>query len=339
MNNVPFFVVRKEMYFLRPFSVYVTRTPEVITVKYARDLARGNDKYSFVVNSFQLELEKLRQRVDWKDYTQFGMHFKQYDVDYMLACARLIDQSFMGGMDPDDVMVAVEQQYPRFGTVNRNGYLINISAYLQNGRVSSLEGHALIPAYRMLNFTAKFKDTTFDDMMVSMNIDPKCPFEINEPENKIYEVINSMEIYRHLQTVDPVVHDLVKRPRLKITPISTQTEYDALAKEGYMPEKPCSAYYFKCQLVWEWDETPIEHEAEVYLEEVVGLLPKKRIYLDKKGIGCFHVLRDGLTPGFDKIRVKAGFRFQSGIADIEVGIEGTTKEEDEILRGLFGPLL
>ncbi len=230
-NERALFVVRKEMYFLKPFTVSVERHETITRVTYAHPIrVRMGEEWQIVecpVLKCELNLSLLSKRVDWKDCTQYGWHLKQYDVDYMLSVARLMDQYAADGMEIDDIINGVTAAYPRYGTVNRNGYFINISAYLQNGRVTSMEGHGQIPAYRMLNFTIKFKDSKFDEIMMSLNIDSMCVFHLREEiedangvvtdkVNKVVEVINSMEIYRHLRKIDPVIRDLVWRPRIRM---------------------------------------------------------------------------------------------------------------------------
>lgn len=52
---------------------------------------------------------------------------------------------------------------------------------------------------------------------------------------------------------------------------------------------------------------------EVYLEQVYGLLNKTRVSLSN-GVGSFNVLATGMNSG-DTIRVKAGFKKYTGVAD------------------------
>lgn len=329
------FVVRKEMMFLRPFCVKVIRTPEMIDVEYVRRHVINGKVEDFYIYGYRLELEKLRKRVDWKDCTQYGIHFKDYDCSYMQTRSDFIDECVASGMRAEDIRVAAEQAYPRYGTVNRNGYLFNISSFLQNGRVTSLEGHALFAAHRMLNFTIKFKDSTFDKIMVSMNIDPACGFEINEG-NEVIEVINSMEIYRKLRKEREDIKDLVWRPKLKMSfsnknrfrfPELTYHQLKSMVDDlgDPIPDTaqilPDSCVTISMQLVREWDMTPYQHAAEVYLEAVNGYLPKNRIMLDENGHATFKAMSLGLEPG-DTMRIKAGFRYNTGIADFTLHVRG-----------------
>ncbi|EME69934.1 hypothetical protein H261_11034 [Paramagnetospirillum caucaseum] len=56
----------------------------------------------------------------------------------------------------------------------------------------------------------------------------------------------------------------------------------------------------------------------VFLEEVNGYLPKRRVDL-VNGVGQFRVGALGLVSG-DTVRVKAGFRFYTGLADITLPV-------------------
>jgi len=57
---------------------------------------------------------------------------------------------------------------------------------------------------------------------------------------------------------------------------------------------------------------------EVYLEQVYGLLNKVRVPLTN-GVGSFDILTTGLVAG-DKVRVKAGFRKYTGVADFSITV-------------------
>ncbi len=56
----------------------------------------------------------------------------------------------------------------------------------------------------------------------------------------------------------------------------------------------------------------------VFLEEVNGYLPKRRVDLTG-GVGQFRVGALGLVAG-DTVRVKAGFRFYTGLGDITLPV-------------------
>lgn len=319
IEEKPFFVVRKEMAFLRPFIVQVERNERDVLVKYVKrcKLADGTVA-DFNVYGFMFEYAELCKRPDWKDYCQYGVHFKQYDADYMNLVAKAIDQMVDQGMSKESIIHSLKTLYPRHHTVNRNGYLINISSALQNGRVSSVEGHALIPAYRMLNWTSKFKDSKFTEVMMSLNIDPACQLEINAG-NRVVEVINSTQIYQKLMQVDRDIYLTVWRPRLQI----------CLDNFEFDEQFNCLVANCGIQCITELHGELAPHAAEVYLEAVSGYLPHTRVFLNQDGFGKFRVLAFGIKDG-ETIRVKAGFRYQSGLAEIELGLSGHPAYEQQL---------
>lgn len=328
------FVIRKEIAFLRPFVIQISRTEDDIEIKYIKRTLVQDQLEDFTVFNFHLNRFELMKRLDWKDCTQHGIHFKDYDVTFMRGVANLIEHFAKIGMSKKDINTAVPLHFPRYGTVNRNGYLINISATCLIGRISSLEGHAIVPAYRMLNFTMKFKDSKFTEVAVNLAADPAVTVEILSGDRH-FDILNSKEIYQKLAIQDESIKEQVWRPKLKLTqvqPSGTFIDLDQPSQFSQLSpnvipfinsqsvlDHTCTVDQFvtiKAQLIREWYGDDVHHVAELELEAVNGYLPKNRIQLDENGCGTFRFYALHLEPG-DTMRVKAGFRYQVGMADLE----------------------
>lgn len=235
MGKPTLFIIRKEMDILRPFVIRVTREEDVLQVEYLyRTVVKGAQK-DFLVLGYRLTRKFLEKRNDWKDCTQFGMHLKDYDIAYMHSCVKIIQQFVDAGLAYDDVCSAVSAHMPRFNTINRNGYLINISAASYIGKVSSVEAHALIPAYRVINWVQKLKSTKFTECCVNLAADPACTVEVTTGD-RTQDICNSSEIYNDLIHKDEAIKQQVWRPKLKLT----QKGFDDLDDWNYYLDKHVS---------------------------------------------------------------------------------------------------
>lgn len=65
-------------------------------------------------------------------------------------------------------------------------------------------------------------------------------------------------------------------------------------------------------------ELRMDCSSEVFLESVVGVLPKTRVRLIN-GVGSFRVLTTGLDAG-DTVRVKAGWRYVPGLGEVSIPV-------------------
>jgi hypothetical protein len=332
MGKPTLFIIRKEMDILRPFVIRVTREEDLLQVEYLyRTMVKGEQK-DFLVLGYRLTREFLEKRNDWKDNTQFGMHLKDYDISYMHSCVRIIQQFVDSGLSYADVCAAVSAHMPRFNTINRNGYLINISAASYIGKVSSVEAHVLIPAYRVINWVQKLKSTKFTECCVNLAADPACTVEVITGD-RTQDICNSSEIYKDLIHKDEAIKQQVWRPKLKLTqqpkryPIVNNfpSRTHSLLRTDLVVEDftgvvfPDESVTFDVQLVREWYGDEIHSPAEIYLECVNGYLPKTRIRLDENGHGTFRFISLGLEKG-DIMKVKAGFRFMTNSAEADIAI-------------------
>ena len=334
MSKPILFVIRKEMNILRPFVIQVTREPDLIQVSYVYRTKVKDKLEDFHILGFKLTRDFLEKRPDWKDGTQFGMHLKSYDFDYMHSCVQMIQKFIDLGMDKATIEVAVATHMPRYNTINRNGYLINISAASLTGRISSVEAHALIPAFRLINWVQKLKSTPFTECCVNLAADPACEVEILSGDRH-QDICNSSEIYKDLIHKDEQIKNQVWRPKLKLTQqpvtysvrngqpsrtisqLTPRSDYDRVEQTGTMF---ADGYVtFDIQLVREWYGDDVHTPAEVYLEAVNGYLPKTRLMLDEHGHATFKFKALGLDAG-DEMRVKAGFCFMPGITEAAVRI-------------------
>lgn len=99
------------------------------------------------------------KRNDWKDNSKFSVHLKEWDVEAILMRNRILEDAIINQhfTDRDTIEKYLNIHAGRKGTVNRNGYLVNISALLQNGRIPSTEDHAFFPGHRVFNFFSSLK--------------------------------------------------------------------------------------------------------------------------------------------------------------------------------------
>lgn len=340
MSKPILFVIRKEMNILRPFVIQVIREPDLIQVSYVYRTKVKDKLEDFHILGFKLTRDFLEKRPDWKDGTQFGMHLKSYDFDYMHSCVQMIQKFIDLGMDKATIEVMVATHMPRYNTINRNGYLINISAASLVGRISSVEAHALIPAFRLINWVQKLKSTPFTECCVNLAADPACEVEILSGDRH-QDICNSSEIYKDLIHKDEQIKNQVWRPKLKLTQQKFEYRGVWVNEQGkpnsgteitedkiYPVVNLCAPYgeclpnrdvIFDIQLVREWYGDDVHAPAEVYLEAVNGYLPKTRLILDEHGHATFKFKALGLDAG-DEMRVKAGFCFMPGITEAAVRI-------------------
>lgn len=335
MSKPTLFIIRKEMDILRPYVIQVTREEDLLQVDYIYRTPVKGKLEDFRILGYRLTREFLEKRPDWKDCTQFGMHLKSYDFDYMQGCITLIRNAINLGADFESIKAMVSAHMPRFNTINRNGYLINISAASYVGRVSSVEAHALIPAYRLVNWVQKLRSTKFTECCVNLAADPACTVEILSGDRS-QDICNSSEIYKKLIHEDEAIKQQVWRPKLRLTPRPLKCYVNAEGRpdrtHSQLMGTPSlntkefpgatfsgSTVVIDVQLIREWYNDDVHAEAEVYLEAIEGYLPKTRVKLDKNGHGTFKLMSFGLEPG-DTMRVKAGFCFQPGIAETTIEI-------------------
>lgn len=303
MSKPFLFVIRKEMDILRPFVIQVRREPELIEVRYVYRTKIKDQLEDFLILGFRVTKEDLSKRNDWKDYTQYGMHLKSYDIDYMYSCVRLIQESVDRGFTREVIEDLLHSHLPRYNTINRNGYLINISAASMTGRISSVEAHAIIPAYRLINWVQKLRSTPFTECCVNLAADPACEVEILSGDTYV-PICNSSEIYKSLIHKDDKIKQQVWRPKLLLTELSSKhTQMGPQITIGV-------------QLTREWYGDAVKAPAELYLESVNGYLPKTRLMLNENGYGIFTIVGLYLNVD-DEIWCKVGFRYMKGIAEFK----------------------
>jgi len=149
----------------------------------------------------------------------------------------------------------------------------------------------------VVGFNVPFADSTFDECSVTVNLFPqtgKCFVYGLPPEDIIESPYSSSGLVR----------ELVVFPRLTVSgpdavPSGSDVEFQVQVTDA--------------------QGTPLTHDATIYLESVNGLLPKNRIRTSG-GTATVKVLTTGLDAG-DTVRLKAGFKFYSGIADKEVVLQ------------------
>lgn len=157
------FVIRKQYYFTRPFIIKLNVTEDIVELSYVRRFEINDKLEEFELFNCYLNRFELMKRNDWKDNSKFSVHLKEWDIEAILMRNRILEDAIVNQhfTDRDSIEKYLNIHAGRKGTVNRNGYLVNISALLQNGRIPSTEDHAFFPGHRVFNFFLKFKDSKF----------------------------------------------------------------------------------------------------------------------------------------------------------------------------------
>ena len=143
-----------------------------------------------------------------------------------------------------------------------------------------------------------FADSQFDECVITANISP----DVDRGDCEIYG-LEEADIIRTSYSASSYVRELIVMPDVSISGAS-----ECPANENVE---------FELQIV-DADGAPLEKDAEIYLEAVNGYLPKSRVRT-VNGTATAKFMALGLQPG-DKARIKAGFKFFLGAADLEVNI-------------------
>lgn len=292
------FLIRKEFSYLRPFILYFRRDPDNVIVKYIhRAMVCGREE-DFDVWGFHLNRQSLMQRKDYEEWTNYAMHAQPYDLEYMNVVARTIDSLAATGTPRDGIEVVLRQKHRRYGTINRNGYIINLTGTSLANRADSTESHVYVPAYRLFHFFIKFKDDDFMKMPMTLISDPECYID---SEEETLHTRHSTHLYQMYD--NPKIKEVIWRPQLRLSSETNEVQSDQDVE-------------VKLELYKEFDNTLIKDKSPVvYLEAVNGYLPKTRV-IPKNGSVTFKYRALGLESG-DTMRVKAGFHRQLGMADLE----------------------
>ena len=287
------FVIRKQYYFTRPFIIKLNVTEDIVELSYVRRFEINDKLEEFELFNCYLNRFELMKRNDWKDNSKFSVHLKEWDIEAILMRNRILEDAIVNQhfTDRDSIEKYLNIHAGRKGTVNRNGYLVNISALLQNGRIPSTEDHAFFPGHRVFNFFLKFKDSKFTELFLSIPIDPDACIEHNCREIRMY---NSTELKTKWKN-NHEIQSRVWQPQFKLTTKSTEVSHKEYAE-------------IDVQLINSYTHEEIHHSCDVYIENVNGYLPKNRITLDENGRGSFKMYPLFLEPG-DTVKVKVGFRY------------------------------
>lgn len=287
------FVIRKQYYFTRPFIIKLNVTEDIVELSYVRRFEINDKLEEFELFNCYLNRFELMKRNDWKDNSKFSVHLKEWDIEAILMRNRILEDAIVNQhfTDRDSIEKYLNIHAGRKGTVNRNGYLVNISALLQNGRIPSTEDHAFFPGHRVFNFFLKFKDSKFTELFLSIPIDPDACIVHNCREIRMY---NSTELKTKWKN-NHEIQSRVWQPQFKLTTKSTEVSHKENAE-------------INVQLINSYTGEEIHHSCDVYIENVNGYLPKNRITLDENGRGSFKMYPLLLEPG-DAVKVKVGFRY------------------------------
>lgn len=287
------FVIRKQYYFTRPFIIKLNVTEDIVELSYVRRFEINDKLEEFELFNCYLNRFELMKRNDWKDNSKFSVHLKEWDIEAILMRNRILEDAIVNQhfTDRDSIEKYLNIHAGRKGTVNRNGYLVNISALLQNGRIPSTEDHAFFPGHRVFNFFLKFKDSKFTELFLSIPIDPDACIVHNCREIRMY---NSTELKTKWKN-NHEIQSRVWQPQFKLTTKSTEVSHKENAE-------------INVQLINSYTGEEIHHSCDVYIENVNGYLPKNRITLDENGRGSFKMYPLFLEPG-DIVKVKVGFRY------------------------------
>lgn len=295
------FVIRKQYNFTKPFIVQLTVTDDIVELRYIRRFLINNKLEEFELFNCYLNRFELMKRNDWKDNSKFSVHLKTWDIEAILMKNRILEDLIINKNfnDRNDIETILNIHAGRKGTVNRNGYLVNISALLQNGRIPSTEDHAFFPGHRVFNFFLKFKDSKFTELFLSIPIDPETTIEHNCREIRMY---NSTELKTKWKN-NSDIQSKVWQPQFRVNCDKTEINCNEYAEVNV-------------QLINSYTKEDINKSCEVYLENINGYLPKNRITLDNNGFGKFKIYPLYLDPG-DKIKIKIGFRYFQSKQEIE----------------------
>lgn len=287
------FVIRKQYYFTRPFIIKLNVTEDIVELSYVRRFEINDKLEEFELFNCYLNRFELMKRNDWKDNSKFSVHLKEWDIEAILMRNRILEDAIVNQhfTDRDSIEKYLNIHAGRKGTVNRNGYLVNISALLQNGRIPSTEDHAFFPGHRIFNFFLKFKDSKFTELFLSIPIDPDACIVHNCREIRMY---NSTELKTKWKN-NHEIQSRVWQPQFKLTTKSTEVSHKENAE-------------INVQLINSYTGEEIHRSCDVYIENVNGYLPKNRITLDENGRGSFKMYPLFLEPG-DTVKVKVGFRY------------------------------
>lgn len=293
------FVIRKQYYFTRPFIIKLNVTDDIVELSYTRNFEINGKVETFELFNCYLNRFELMKRNDWKDNSKFSVHLKEWDIEAILMRNRILEDAIINQhfTDRETIEKYLNIHAGRKGTVNRNGYLVNISALLQNGRIPSTEDHAFFPGHRIFNFFLKFKDSKFTELFLSIPIDPEACILHNCREIRMY---NSTELKTKWKNNEEI-QNRVWQPQFKLTQASKY-----ISEFGVVD----------VQLINSYTKEPIHKSVDVYLENVNGYLPKNRITLDETGRGSFKVYPLYMECG-DIIKVKAGFRYFPAKQEVE----------------------
>lgn len=291
------FLIRKEFSYLRPFILSFRRDPDNIWVRYVHRTLVEDREEDFIVWGFHLNRQALMQRKDYEEWTNYAMHAQPYDLEYMNSVVRTIDSFAANGTPRDGIEIALRQKHRRYGTINRNGYLINLTGTSLANRADSTESHVYVPAYRLFHFFIKFKDDDFMQMPMTLISDPQC---FIDSEEETLHTRHSTHLYQMYD--NPKIREVIWRPLLRLSAETQEVKADQDVE-------------VRLDLIKEFDNTLIRDKSPVvYLEAINGYLPKTRV-IPKNGSVAFKYRALGLEPG-DEMRVKAGFHRQPGMAEL-----------------------
>lgn len=292
------FLIRKEFSYLRPFILSFRRDPDNIWVKYVHRALVQDRPEDFVVWGFHLNRQALMQRKDYEEWTNYAMHAQPYDLEYMNTVAKTIDSLAAAGEPRDGIEVVLRQEHRRYGTINRNGYLINLTGTSYANRADSTESHVYVPAYRLFHFFIKFRDDDFMKMPMTLISDPEC---FVDSEEETLHTRHSTHLYQMYD--NPKIREVIWRPLLRLSSELSEVEPDGEVQ-------------VRLDLIREFDDTLImDKNPVVYLEAVNGYLPKTRV-VPVDGSAVFKYRALGLEKG-DTMRVKAGFHRFTGMSELE----------------------
>lgn len=307
------FVIRKQVYFTKPFIVHVDIKPTSISLKYIKRIQINDKIIDFDLFTCYLDIYELRKRNDWKSHSRFGVHLKDYDAQALMLSSKIIDDLISQGMtNKEDIEKILILHSSRPGTVNRHGYLINSTAYVQNSKPFSVYEHALLPDPRIFAFYLKFEDSYFDEIMVNISIDRYAELESNCNEIQINNTSELRTTYKD----DEFIQDIVWLPTFEL---STDKNFN----DGFFIDNCCKPNEYKTiyiRMINEHTKKPIEKSEIVYLENINGYLPKNRIKLNSLGEGSFKFYANGLDSG-DIMTVKAGFKYFTNKDELTINVE------------------
>lgn len=296
------FVIRKQIYFLKPFIVKLDISDDVIRYSYDYPVTINGKQEIIKLFNCYLNRFELQSRNDWKAHSRFGLHLLPQDVDSILYSSKIIDSSLDIVGSKEDLETILKLHADRPGIVNRHGYLLNSTAIISPSRPSSVYEHALLPGYRVLSFQMKFQDDPFTKMIINTSIDRLTRIESNCNEIQL----NNTSELRTTYANDPKIQSICWQPDFKVTVPSVAIEENEIVN-------------FKIQLINSFTKEPIKREVEVYLDHINGYLPKTRIQLDKNGQGVGTFIPLGLKSG-DSMTLKVGFKYFTNKQEVKIEI-------------------